>query len=119
MLKGNKNFFHEQNYLFYWNGHGQKIYVNQNFNKRWVVHNLQQNVQKVGNPQPFEKSYIWSKGVVHTWLPKKKIENNYNDNKNRHRPNGSLFKPSRARKLQEHELSQGHKKENKSQEMQT
>jgi len=48
-----------------------KKIVNQNFNKRWVVHNLQQNVQKVGNPQSLEKSYVWSKWVVRIQLPKK------------------------------------------------
>jgi hypothetical protein len=60
-----------------------------------VVHNLNQHVQKVGNPQPLENFYVWSKGVVHTQLPQKKhTQNNYNDNKNKCRPNGNLFKLS-------------------------
>ncbi len=35
-----------------------KKYVSQNFDKRQVVHNLNQHVQKVNNTQPFENFYI-------------------------------------------------------------
>ncbi len=64
-----------------------KIYVNQN----WL---------EVDNPQPFDNFYIWSKRVVHTRLPqKKKKQNNYNDNKSRHRPDVSMCKLSQTQKI--------------------
>jgi hypothetical protein len=31
---------------------------NQSFDKRWVVHNLNQHIRKVANPQPFENFYV-------------------------------------------------------------
>jgi hypothetical protein len=34
----------------------------------------QKHIQKVGNPQSLENSYIWSKGVVHIRLPQNKTK---------------------------------------------
>ncbi len=48
-LKGNKKNFHGLIFIYFWNGHGQKN-MYQNFDKRWVVHNFNQHIQKVGNP---------------------------------------------------------------------
>jgi hypothetical protein len=54
--------------------------------KRWVIHNLL-------------KTFTFEvKGVVHIRLPEKKIKINYNNNKNKRRPDGSLFKLSRTQK---------------------
>jgi acetylornithine/succinyldiaminopimelate/putrescine aminotransferase len=56
MLKGNKNFHGHTLFFIKWTW--PEKYVNQNFDERWVVHNLNQHVQKVCNLQHFENSYI-------------------------------------------------------------
>jgi hypothetical protein len=84
-----------------------KEYVNQNFNKRWVVHNFNNTFKRwvVHNLLKILMFEIkgWSTLNFH-----KKKQNNYIYDKNKHRPDGSLFQLSK-----EQELSQGHNKENK------
>jgi hypothetical protein len=55
----------------------------------------QQHVQKVGNPRPFQNSYVWSRrGSPHSICTKIKIK--ISDNKNKRKPNGNLFKLSQT-----------------------
>ncbi len=65
------------------------MWVVHNFNKtlkRWVIHNLLKTITFEVNNNPH--SIFTQK--------KKTKQNNYNDNKNRCRPHGSLFKLSQA-----------------------
>jgi hypothetical protein len=114
MPKGNNNFFHGQNYFFL------EIDMAKNIckSKLWQKvdgRQLQQYVQKVGNPYPFENTYIWNRGIIHTWLPQKNKQNNYNDHKNSVILIRVCSNYHGHEKLQEDELNQGHNKEKKSQ----
>jgi len=71
----------------------------------------------VGNPQPLENFYVWSKKVVHTQFPKKKKQNKTTILTTRINVGlmGICSNCHMHEKLQEQKLSQKHSKENKSQ----
>jgi len=76
---------------------------------------FQQHIQKVGT-QPLENSYVWSKRVIHIWLPpkNKKKKKFIMITKINVGLMGVCSNYHGHEKLQEHELSQGLNKENKS-----
>jgi hypothetical protein len=71
-----------------------KKYVNQNFDKRWVVDNLNNMFKRWVIHNLLKTITFKVEGNPHLTSKTKTKKKNYNDHKNRHRPNGSLFKLS-------------------------